>query len=180
MIIAGETSTELKIEFAKLVADRYQKEFGDRLEMDQILEPGRHCHIIAEYDQQGRLVAGVKLSAFADSFTARCLGESKINEIFGRQANLDQVVEISKAVNVGGILTITKLVSRTYKWLHKNASDGFVAFGPAKNMHLWNRLIDASWRDHWQARVIPVPAPQIELPDHLDLALLHTTVTLHK
>ena len=177
MIVAGKTSPQVQIqrEFAKLVCDRYEREFGDRLTIDQVLEPGRSSRIIVELDNEGRVLAGVKLAAFPNSFSARCLGQERIAKIFTDE-NLDDVIEISKAVNIGGPLAISRLINNAYNWLVENATSGFVSVGPEKNMKLWKQLIDCSWQNHWRAQVLPISSPAIELPDQIRLTLLKTTV----
>ena len=135
--------------------------------------------ILAECDQDGRVVAGVKLSPFADSFSACCLGDQRIQKIFGAEAPIDEIVEISKAVNVGGPIAISRLISQTYRWLRRHALHGFVSTGPARNMKLWKQLIECTWQRHWQASVIAISEPEVDIPDHIELSLLYVQNRKH-
>ncbi len=158
-------------EFATLVADRYQIEFGDRLSYEQILEPARPSQIFAEYNSNGEMIAGVKLAPLADSFSARCVGDRKLKDILGDVSPAD-VVEVSKAVNLGGLIVSSRLIAKSYRWLDEHADNGFVSVGQRKKAELYRWLLAGSWHKPWDVEIHSVPHPEVEVPDDIDLAVL--------
>ena len=160
-----------KEDFAELVVAKYNKEFGFRLVAEQILEPDKPSLIFVERDQQGKLVAGVKLAPLAGSFTANCIGPRMLKEVLGNLP-LQEVVEISKSVNVGGLLANSRLLFKTYRWLSEQALYGAVSIGPRKIMDLYRWTLTRSWGKPWDADVHPIHDPQIDVPPDIPISML--------